>query len=94
MSKAIYDIINDLPTGGPTVMALKSLDAFVPGGWDNITNFEQMIRTVTGETDEGVIQQIGVSITTNRKAISELFGSTTPSIVLLAHLQQPLWLIK
>ncbi|HIK14160.1 MAG TPA: hypothetical protein IGS53_02485 [Leptolyngbyaceae cyanobacterium M33_DOE_097] len=59
MSKAIYDIINDLPTGGPTVMALKSLDAFVPGGWDNITNFEQMIRTVTGETDEGVIQQIG-----------------------------------
>ncbi len=59
MSKPIYEIINELPTGGPTVMALKSLDTLVPGGWDNFTNFEHMIRTVTGESDEGVIQQIG-----------------------------------
>lgn len=59
MSKPIYDIINELPTGGPTVMALKSLDTFVPGGWNNLTNFDTTIRTVTGETDEGVIQQIG-----------------------------------
>jgi hypothetical protein len=57
--KAIYDYVNELPTGGITVGALKSLDWVVPGQWQNLVGFENTIRTVTGETDEALIQQIG-----------------------------------
>lgn len=59
MSKAIYELVDELPTGGLTVMALRSLDFVIPGQWQNLTGFENTIRTVTGETDEGLIQQIG-----------------------------------
>lgn len=59
MSKAIHKIVDDLPSGGITVMALRSLDKFIPGKWDNLVGFDHTIRTVTGETDEALIQQIG-----------------------------------
>lgn len=59
MSKPIFKIVDELPTGGLTVMALKSLDKVVPGKWDNLVGFDNTIRTVTGETDEDLIQQIG-----------------------------------
>jgi hypothetical protein len=59
MSKPIYEIVDELPTGGMTVSLLKSLDFVVPGQWQNITGFDNTIRTVTGETDEQMIQQIG-----------------------------------
>nr|WP_155707349.1 hypothetical protein [Gloeocapsopsis dulcis] len=38
---------------------LRSLDFVIPGQWQNVTGFENTIRVVTGETDEGLIQQIG-----------------------------------
>ncbi|MBD3880931.1 hypothetical protein IFO70_04095 [Phormidium tenue FACHB-886] len=59
MSKAIYDYVDHLATGGPTVMALRSLDFVVPGQWQNLVGFDNTIRAVTGETDEALIQQIG-----------------------------------
>lgn len=59
MSKPIYERVDQLPTGGITVMALKSLDAIIPGQWQNLVGFDNTIRAVTGETDEGLIQQIG-----------------------------------
>lgn len=59
MSKPIYELVDELPTGGPTVMALKSLDFVIPGQWQNLVGFDNTIRAVTGETDEGLIQQIG-----------------------------------
>jgi hypothetical protein len=59
MSKPIYEIVDELPTKGMTVTLLKSLDFVVPGQWQNITGFDNTIRTVTGETDEQMIQQIG-----------------------------------
>ncbi len=59
MSKAIYDIVNDLPKHNITTLVLSSLDFVAPGQWDNITNFEEMIKKVTRETDEEMIQQIG-----------------------------------
>ena len=59
MSKPIYEIVDKLPKGGLTVMALQALDTFVPGQWHNLVGFDNTIRTVTGETDEGLIQQIG-----------------------------------
>jgi hypothetical protein len=59
MSKPIYEVVNELPTSNMTTMALKSLDFVVPGQWNNLVGFENTIRTVTGETDEALIQQIG-----------------------------------
>lgn len=58
-SKAIYDYVDHLSTGGLTVMALKSLDWVIPGQWHNLVGFQNTIRAVTGETDESMIQQIG-----------------------------------
>jgi hypothetical protein len=59
VSKPIYELVDDLPKGGLTVAALKSLDFVVPGQWNNLVGFDNTIRAVTGETDEALIQQIG-----------------------------------
>ncbi|MBE9222277.1 hypothetical protein IQ215_06165 [Cyanobacterium stanieri LEGE 03274] len=59
MSKAIYDLVDNLPTRNVTTMVLNSLDFVVPGEWKNPTNFEQMIRDISQETDEKWIQKIG-----------------------------------
>lgn len=59
MSKTIYELVDELPSSNVTVYVLRSLDFVVPGQWDNLVGFENTIRTVTGVTDEAVIQQIG-----------------------------------
>ena len=59
MSKKIYEIVDQLPKGGLTVMALKSLDSIVPGQWDNLVGFDHTIKTITGETDPAMVQAIG-----------------------------------
>ncbi len=59
MSKAIFELVDGLPTGGITVMALRSLDFVIPGQWQNLVGFEPTIQAVTGETDAALIQQIG-----------------------------------
>jgi hypothetical protein len=59
VSKAIFELVNELPQNNITVMMLRSLDFVVPGQWQNIVGFENTIRHVTGESDEQMIQQIG-----------------------------------
>ncbi|HEY9636380.1 MAG TPA: hypothetical protein V6D14_23450 [Coleofasciculaceae cyanobacterium] len=59
MSKSIFELVDQLPTNNITTMALRSLDFVIPGEWNNLVGFENTIRTVTGETDESIIQQIG-----------------------------------
>lgn len=59
MSKAIFELVDELPTSNLTVSMLRSLDFVVPGEWNNLVGFENTIRNVTGETDESLIQQIG-----------------------------------
>lgn len=59
MSKPIFELVDELPTSGTTVKALQTLDFVVPGQWQNLTGFTNTIRTVTGETDESLIQAIG-----------------------------------
>ncbi|MBD2440715.1 hypothetical protein [Nostoc sp. FACHB-110] len=59
MSKAIFELVDELPTGGLTVSVLKALDFVAPGEWQNTVGFVNTIKTVTGETDEELIQQIG-----------------------------------
>lgn len=59
MSKPIFELVDELPTSNITTMSLRSLDFVIPGEWQNVVGFENTIRTVTGETDEQIIQQIG-----------------------------------
>ncbi|HEY9853698.1 MAG TPA: hypothetical protein V6D28_29780 [Leptolyngbyaceae cyanobacterium] len=59
MSKPIYQLVDELPTGGLTVMSLRSLDFAIPGEWQNLVGFDNTIRTVTGETDPEFVKQIG-----------------------------------
>jgi hypothetical protein len=59
VSKPIFEIVDELPTGGITIMALRALDFAVPGQWQNLVGFKNTITTVTGETDESMVQQIG-----------------------------------
>ena len=59
MSKPIYQLVDELPKGGITVMSLKALDFAVPGQWDNLTGFDNTIRSVTGETDPEFIKMVG-----------------------------------
>lgn len=57
--KPIYRLLEELPQSGITVTVLNTLDYIVPGSWQNITNFEQLIKATTGEDDQSLIQQIG-----------------------------------
>lgn len=59
MSKPIFELVDELPTGGLTISALRALDFVAPGEWNNLVGFDNTIRAVTGETDEALIQQIG-----------------------------------
>lgn len=59
MSKTIFELVDELPTNNMTIFVLRSLDFVVPGQWENLVGFDNTIRTVTGETDEALIQQIG-----------------------------------
>ncbi len=59
MNKPIFQLVDELPTSGLTVSMLNSLDFIAPGQWQNTVGFVNTIKTVTGETDEDLIQQIG-----------------------------------
>jgi hypothetical protein len=59
VSKSIIQLVDELPTNNLTVSMLRSLDFVIPGQWNNLVGFENTIRTVTGETDESIIQQVG-----------------------------------
>lgn len=59
MSAKIYTLVDELPKDGLTIMALKSLDVFVPGQWENLVGFDNTIEKVTGETDAAMVKAIG-----------------------------------
>ncbi|BAZ40048.1 hypothetical protein NIES4101_60090 [Calothrix sp. NIES-4101] len=59
MSKSIFQLVDELPTGGLTISMLNALDFAAPGQWQNITGFVNTIKHVTGESDDELIQQIG-----------------------------------
>ncbi|MEA5507472.1 hypothetical protein VB735_31145 [Halotia wernerae UHCC 0503] len=59
MSKSIFELVDQLPTSGLTISMLNSLDFVAPGEWQNTVGFVNTIKSVTGETDEDLIQQIG-----------------------------------
>jgi hypothetical protein len=59
VSKSIFELVDELPTSNLTVSMLKALDFVAPGEWHNTVGFVNTIKTVTGETEEDLIQQIG-----------------------------------
>src|SRR4051794_37506364 len=59
MSNQIHELLEGLPEKSLTTRLLGLLDSVVPGEWQNVTNFEAMIKLVTGESDEALIQQVG-----------------------------------
>ncbi|WP_071191741.1 hypothetical protein [Trichormus sp. NMC-1] len=59
MSKSIFELVDELPTSNLTVSMLRALDFVAPGEWQNTVGFVNTIKTVTGEDDESLIQQIG-----------------------------------
>ncbi|MGD1699179.1 hypothetical protein [Dapis sp. BLCC M229] len=58
MSDSIIKLVNDLPTGGITVSALRALDFVVPREWNNLVGFENTVREITGEEKSKTIQKI------------------------------------
>jgi hypothetical protein len=59
VAKPIFELVDELPTGGLTVSMLNSLDFVAPGQWHNVVGFVNTIKTITGETDDSLIQAIG-----------------------------------
>jgi len=57
--REVFELVDELPTNNLTVSMLKALDFVAPGEWQNTVGFVNTIKTVTGETDEDLIQQIG-----------------------------------
>ncbi|MBX3014655.1 MAG: hypothetical protein KF832_24255 [Caldilineaceae bacterium] len=58
MSKSIPDYVNRLPKRNVTVYVLRSLDFVVPGEWENIVDFEEMVMKVTGEKDPNLVRAV------------------------------------
>ncbi len=58
MSKSIPEYVNSLRKRSVTVYVLRSLDFLVPGDWENITDFEEMVIKVTGEKDPAIIKAV------------------------------------
>ncbi|QOY87761.1 hypothetical protein [Paludibaculum fermentans] len=55
---SIDQLVDNLPTGGLTVRALKLFDSIVPGEWDNLVGFDNSIRQITGESDDDTVSRV------------------------------------
>jgi len=93
VSKPIHKLVDDLPTNNITVSCCERWILSLPVS--KTVGFENTIRTVTGETDESLIQQIGeraIYLYNDRFGINEQCGSTKP--LTDAALGAAAWLTK
>ncbi|MGC9502653.1 hypothetical protein [Baaleninema sp.] len=58
MSKSINQRVDELPTNNITIFSLRSLDFVLPGEWENLVGWDNSIRTITGESDDSLIQLV------------------------------------
>lgn len=58
MSTPIHTRLHMLPETSITTLSLHALDFIVPGEWNNIVNFRQLIEVTTGEEDREVQNRI------------------------------------
>ncbi len=59
MSESLHAVLEELPESSLTTYVLGALDYIVPGEWENIRTLEGMVKSVTGDSDESLIQQVG-----------------------------------
>lgn len=59
MGEPIHRVLEALPQTSLTTRLLGALDYLVPGEWENVTVFEEMVRKVTGESDPALVQKVG-----------------------------------
>jgi hypothetical protein len=59
MPDQLHELLEALPAKNLTTRLLGLLDHVVPGEWQNVTSFEGMVKHVTGEEDQQIIQQVG-----------------------------------
>ncbi len=52
-TQTIEELVNNLPKGGVTVRLLQALDFVAPGQWKNTVNFDELVKDVTGDPDQG-----------------------------------------
>src|SRR5437868_4421841 len=70
MNTSIDQLVDRLPSSGLTVRAIQLMDFAVPGEWQNVTGFDNMIRLVTGESDPELLGRV-------RNRALELFGDSS-----------------
>lgn len=58
MADSIIQWVETLPADNITVKVLKAIDFITPGQWENVTDFDAMIATVTGESNPRTIARI------------------------------------
>jgi hypothetical protein len=78
--KPIAQVMDSLPDKNVTTFALNALDFVAPGEWQNVTGFENMVRVVTGETNDRRVWEI------SRRA-QEIYAATP-------RYQRALWLYQ
>jgi hypothetical protein len=55
---SISDLVDRLPQDGPTVRLLQALDFVTPGQWQNLSGFDNTIKTISRETDPALLGQV------------------------------------
>jgi hypothetical protein len=58
MRPTVLERLERLPRRNLTVMALRGISTLVPGGWENITSGDELIRRVMGSSDPELIAQV------------------------------------
>lgn len=58
MSESIVELADCLPTDNITVKVLNALSFVMPGQWDNVVGFDNLVRQVTGESNPDTINRI------------------------------------
>lgn len=58
MSESIVELVDRLPADNITVKVLKALGSVMPGQWDNIVGFDNLVVEVTGESNPDIIQKV------------------------------------
>lgn len=56
--KSIDVLMDELPQDDLTVKMLKLLDYVIPGEWENVVGFDNLITKVTGQSDPEIIQKV------------------------------------
>ncbi|MEC4803354.1 MAG: BON domain-containing protein [Jaaginema sp. PMC 1079.18] len=58
MSESIVELVDRLPADNITVKVLNALSSVMPGQWENVVGFDNLVRQVTGESNPDIIRKV------------------------------------